>query len=129
MLHEPITNSILGAFFEIYRARGYGLLESVYSNSLAVELGIRGLNVRREVPSEVHWKGVSVGAYRIDLLVDGKVLVEVKTVERLADAHSRQMMNYLKATGLEVGLLLNFGPDPQFVRRANSKHSSRSLRD
>jgi GxxExxY protein len=120
MLHETITSPILGAFYEIYRARGYGFLESVYSNSIAVELGIRGLSVKREVPAQVHWKGVPVGTYRMDLLVEGKVLVEVKTVERLTDAHKRQLVNYLKATGLEVGLLLNFGPEPQFIRRVNT---------
>lgn len=129
MLHEPITKSILGAFFEIYRARGYGFLENVYSNSLAAELGIRGFEVKREVPTEVHWKGISVGTYRMDLLVADCVLVEVKTVERLTDAHNRQLVNYLRATGLEVGLLLNFGPEPQFIRRANTTDLSRSLRD
>jgi GxxExxY protein len=87
------------------------------------------LEVKREVPTEVHWKGVSVGTYRIDLFVNNMVLVEVKTVERLADAHNRQLVNYLRATGLEVGLLLNFGPEPQFVRRANTRDLSRSLRD
>lgn len=129
MLHEPITNAILGSFFEVYRERGYGLLENVYSNSLAAELGIRGLEVKREVPVQVDWKGVLVGTYRMDLLVEKAVLVEVKTVEKLVDAHNRQLVNYLKATGLEVGLLLNFGPDPQFIRRVNSKDKSRSLRD
>ena len=129
MLHDTITSSILGAFFEIYRERGYGFLEIVYSNSLAAELGLRGLEVKREVPTQVHWKGILVGTYRMDLLVDNKVLVEVKTVEKLTDAHNRQLVNYLKATGLEVGLLLNFGPEPQFVRRANTKDQSRSLRD
>lgn len=121
MLHQQTTNAILGAFFEIYRARGYGFLEAVYSNSLAVELGMRGLSVKREVPVQVHWKEVSVGTYRIDLLAEEKVLVEVKTVERLVEAHNRQLVNYLRATGLVVGLLLNFGPEPQFVRRVNSK--------
>lgn len=129
MLHQDITNQIIGSFFGVYRGRGYGFLEAVYSNSMAVDLGLRGLSVRREVPVQVFWKGVTVGTYRMDLLVDNKVLVEVKTVERIADAHSRQLLNYLKATGLEVGLLLNFGPDPQFVRMVNSKDTPRSLRD
>jgi GxxExxY protein len=117
VLHEPITNKILGSFFEIYRVRGFGFLENVYTNSLAVELGLRGLEVRREIPVQVHWKGELVGTYRMDLLVENKVLVEVKSCDRLVEAHYRQLLNYLKATGLEVGLLLNFGPDPQFVRR------------
>lgn len=128
MLHEPITNKILGAFFEIYRSRGYGFLENVYSNSLAVEIGLRRLQVKREIPVQVEWKGVTVGTYRMDLLVENLVLVEVKTVERLGDAHSRQLVNYLKATGLEVGLLLNFGPEPQFIRRVNSSSDPQSPR-
>jgi GxxExxY protein len=121
MLHEPITNQIIGSFFEIYRAKGYGFLENVYTNSLAVELGIRRLQVKREVPVEVDWKGVVVGTYRMDLLVENMVLVEVKAVDKLVDAHNRQLVNYLKATGIEVGLLLNFGPEPQFSRRVNSR--------
>lgn len=120
MLHERITNQIIGAFFEIYRARGYGFLESVYSNSLAVEIGQRGLRVSREIPVQVDWKGVVVGTSRIDLLVQDIVLVEIKTVERIVEAHQRQLVNYLKATELEVGLLLNFGPDPHFIRRVNT---------
>jgi GxxExxY protein len=121
MLHERITNQIIGAFFEIYRTRGYGFLESVYANSLAVEIGLRGLQVRREIPVQVDWKAVVVGTYRIDLLVEKAVLVEVKTVERIVEAHQRQLVNYLKATDVEVGLLLNFGPDPHFIRRVNTK--------
>jgi GxxExxY protein len=120
MLHERLTNQIIGAFFEIYRARGYGFLETVYSNSLAAELGLRGLQVGREIPVQVDWKGVVVGTYRMDVLVERVVLVEVKTVEKIVEAHQRQLVNYLKATGLEVGLLLNFGPEPQFSRRVNS---------
>ena len=121
MLHEAITNQIIGSFFEIYRARGYGFLENVYAGSLAVELGLRGLQVGREIPVQVDWKGVVVGTYRMDLVVEKKVLVEVKTVEKLVEAHQRQLVNYLKATGLEVGLVLNFGPEPQFSRRVNSR--------
>jgi GxxExxY protein len=121
MLHERITNQIIGAFFEIYRTRGYGFLESVYANSLAVEIGLRGLQVRREIPVQVDWKAVVVGTYRIDLLVEKAVLVEVKTVESIVEAHQRQLVNYLKATDVEVGLLLNFGPDPHFIRRVNTK--------
>src|SRR5688572_25100972 len=100
MLHSQLTNTIIGSFFEVHRGRGYGFLESVSSNSMAVEIGLRGLEVRRETPVEVHWKGVRVGTYRVDMVVEDLVLVEVKTVEKLIDAHSRQLVNYLKATGI-----------------------------
>jgi GxxExxY protein len=128
MLYRDITNAIIGGFYEIYNARGFGFQELVYSNSLTVELGLRGLKVRREVPTEVTWKGTTVGTYRIDLLVEDVVLVEVKAVEKLLPAHEAQLVNYLKATGLELGLLLNFGPEAQFRRRvlSTSKRSATS---
>jgi GxxExxY protein len=121
ILYKDITNTALAGFYEIYRERGFGFQESVYSNSLAVEFGLRGLRVSREVPIEVRWKGVIVGTYRIDLLVNDVILVEVKAVERLIPAHEAQLLNYLKATGIEVGLLLNFGAEPQFRRRVLSR--------
>lgn len=88
----------------------------MYANALAIELGLRGIEVAREAPTQVHWKGHSVGIYRIDLLVSGCVIVEVKTVASIAQAHERQLMNYLRATNVEVGLLLNFGPESSYKR-------------
>ena len=116
LLHAPITDQILGGCYSLYRALGYGFLETVYKNGLVVELGRRGLVVRREVPVEVFYLGVSIGFYRIDLLVNEKVIVEVKAQHSLTVVDEKQLSNYLKATNLEVGLLFNFGPEPKFER-------------
>ena len=116
LIHGNVTEQVLGAFFEIYRGFGYGFQEVVYANALAIELGLRSLPVAREAPTQVHWKGHPVGVYRIDLLVAGCVIVEVKSVTKLAEAHERQLMNYLRATDVEVGLLLNFGPESSYKR-------------
>jgi GxxExxY protein len=110
LLHGDVTGQILNAYYEIYHDLGYGFQENVYSDVLAIELGLRGRNVAREAPTQIHWKGRAVGTYRIDVLVDGCVIVEVKSVESIAVAHERQVMNYLRATNIEVGMLLNFGP-------------------
>ena len=116
LLHSDITEQVIGAFFEIYRGLGFGFQEIVYSNALAVELGLRRYNVAREAPTQVSWKGHPVGIYRIDLLVNGCVIVEVKSVGVIAADHERQLMNYLRATHIEVGMLLNFGPEKSFRR-------------
>ena len=116
LLHAEITDPIIGSYHTVYRVHGYGFLETVYANSMAVELARRGLRVKREVPVEISYLGVPVGAYRIDLLVNGKIIVEVKAQKQLTVTDERQLSNYLKATDLEVGLLLNFGPEPNFQR-------------
>jgi GxxExxY protein len=110
LIHGHVTDHILGAYFEIYHALGHGFQENVYANTLAIELGLRGRTVVREAPTQIQWKGHPVGTYRIDLLVDACVIVEVKSVDSISDGHERQLMNYLRATNIEVGMLLNFGP-------------------
>ena len=116
LLHAEITDPIIGGFHFAYRHFGFGFLEAVYKNTLAVELGRRGLKVRREVPIEITYFGVSVGTYRVDLLVNDKIVVEIKSKNALTVADEKQLINYLKATDLEVGLLFNFGPEPKFQR-------------
>ena len=120
LLHADISSRILTSCFEVYRIRGYGFLENIYKNSVAVELALRGSTVRREVPVEVNYKGQPVGTYRIDILVDSCVLLEVKTQNGIGDADVHQLMNYLRASGVHVGLLFNFGPKPAFARRVYS---------
>lgn len=93
LLHGDVTERILGGFFTIHRGHGYGFSEEVYSNSLAIELGLMGLKVAREVPTRVFWKGHSVGTYRLDLVVNDCVIVEVKTCDMLCMDHERQLMN------------------------------------
>jgi GxxExxY protein len=94
--------------------------ESVYGNAMTVELGKRNQSVKREVPVEVYYKGVSVGAFRFDMLVENAVLVEIKSTETLCEADERQLLNYLRATNIEVGMLLHFGPKAQYHRRVYS---------
>lgn len=110
LMHEALTYHIQGAFFAVYNYfHGYGHVESVYTNALDLEFARRGLRAEREVALPVHYRGHCVGEFRADFVVDGCVLVELKAVERLEAAHERQLLNYLKCSGLSVGLLLNFG--------------------
>lgn len=116
LLHGDITEQVIGGFFDVYKDHGFGFLESIYANSLAVELRSRGLELAREVPIEVTYRGVPVGIFRYDMIVAGRVLVEIKSTKAITDADERQIQNYLKATNIEVGLLLHFGPSPQYRR-------------
>ncbi len=116
LLHEELTKQIIGAFFTVYNELGYGFVESVYKRALAVELQERGIAYEREVMFTVYYLGVDVGDYRADLVVEGKVIVEVKIADRLAPVHEVQVVNYLRAASIPVGLLLNYGPRPVFRR-------------
>ena len=117
MLEAKLSEQILDCFFFVYRQFGYGFLEAVYANALATELEYRGVKVQRQSPVELQHRGKVVGTYRIDLLIDNRVLVEVKSTKQLIEADERQLLNYLKATSVEVGFLLHFGPKPKFLRR------------
>jgi GxxExxY protein len=114
--HAAITQRVLGVFFQVYNELGYGFLESVYVEALAVALQQSGLTLHREMPLEVRFRSTVIGRFRADIVVAGTVLVEVKARRRLLLMHQAQVLNYLRATVLEVGLLLNFGPRPQFKR-------------
>ena len=116
LLHGELTQEILGAFFTVYNELGHGFLESVYKKSMVVELDTRGITVRREVATEIVYLGRSVGYYRIDLLVADRVLVEVKASTAIGESDKRQLFNYLRASKISVGLLLNFGPKPEHKR-------------
>ncbi|MDB4889416.1 MAG: GxxExxY protein [Gemmatimonadetes bacterium] len=116
LLHEELTKQIIGAFFAVYNELGYGFVESVYKRALAVELQARGIACEREVMFTVYYLGVDVGDYRADLVVEGKVIVEVKIADRLAPIHEVQIVNYLRAANIPIGLLLNYGPQPIFRR-------------
>ena len=116
LLYGDITRSIIAAFYAVYDALGYGFLESVYCAALEHELRKRGHKVVRELAVPVFYDGVRVGRFRLDLVVDDCVVVESKATEVLNPSHRRQLLNGLKATPLEVGLLLHFGPKPKFYR-------------
>ena len=117
--HPEVTDKILHAFFKIvYPQLGYGFLEKVYENALVFALTSLGLKVEQQVKIAVYFQGSVVGEYFADLLVEDKVIVELKAVSRLLLEHEAQLLNYLRATPYEVGLLLNFGPKPDFRRKA-----------
>ena len=104
-----LTGSIIGAAFEVSNTLGHGFLEAVYRKALLHELTVIGLSVQQEVPFDIRYKDINLGRYRCDILVEGAVIVEVKAIDRLTASHVGQLLNYLKAAGLKVGLLLNFG--------------------
>jgi GxxExxY protein len=114
---NDITYAINGAVFEVNNILGPGFLEKVYENALLVELKKRGLKAKNQVPITVSYKGEAVGDYVADLLVEEKVIVELKTVENLDGAHEAQLLNYLKATSLHVGLLVNFKHKKADIKR------------
>ncbi len=125
--HKEITDKILHAFFKVvYPALGFGFLEKVYENAMVIALRQMGLKIEQQVKIVVYFAGQIVGEYYADLLVEGCVVVELKAVQNLLDEHDAQLLNYLRATEYEVGLLLNFGPQPRFRRKVfdNERKSS-----
>jgi GxxExxY protein len=114
--HSELTQAIIGVFYDVYNDLGYGFLESVYRRSLQLALKEKGLIVETELPVPVFFRGNKVGDSRADVVVNGLVLLELKATETIAIAHEAQLLNYLRATSLEIGLILNFGPKAQ-VRR------------
>lgn len=115
--HSDLTEKIIGAFYEVYNELGYGFAEKVYENALCVALRRIGLTVEQQSPITVYFFGQVVGKYLADLLVNDKVIVELKAVQSLTAQHEAQLLNYLKATRIEVGLVLNFGPKAEFKRK------------
>lgn len=115
--HEDITEGIINAFYHVYNVLGYGFLEKVYENALCYELRKRDFIVDAQHPLTVWYQGVAVGEYYADIVVNNCVIVELKCATSLVAAHEAQLINYLKATDMEVGLLLNFGPNPEFKRK------------
>lgn len=116
LLHSDLSYELLGAFFEVNRELGHGFLEGVYRRALETALRARGVPVRAEVRFDVQFRGVVVGEYRADLVVDDRMIVECKAVEAVTPIHEAQLINYLRASGIELGFLLNFGPRSSFKR-------------
>jgi len=126
--HSDITSKILHAFFKkVYHRLGYGFLEKVYENSMAIELRSMGLKVEQQAKINVYYEGAIVGEYLADLLVEGAVIVELKAAPRILIEHEAQLLNYLRATPYEVGLLLNFGPKADFRRKAFDNERKTSM--
>ena len=116
-LHQNLTEKIIRAYYNVYNELGYGFLEKVYENAFMIELKSLGLNCEKQKPISVSFKGYNVGEYFADIIVENKVIIELKAAEGLVEEHEAQLLNYLRATEIEVGLLFNFGKKPQFKRQ------------
>ena len=127
LLHQETTEKILKAYFHVYNTLGYGFLEKVYENALAIALRKQGMVADQQVPIGVFFEGELVGEYFADIRADAKVMVEIKAAESIHPAHEAQLLNYLRATSTEVGLLLNFGPKPEFRRKLFTNERKNSL--
>ncbi len=115
--YRNLIEEIIGVFYRVYNKLGYGFLEKVYENSMMIELAKAGISATAQSPIRVLYDGHIVGDYFADILVDETVIIELKAAKDLSPDHEAQLLNYLKATDKEVGLLLNFGPKPEFKRK------------
>ncbi len=120
LLHADLSEIILGAFYHVYNILGYGFLEKVYENALMIELKKRGVSCKQQQHIDVFYKNTKVGDYFADIIVEDKIIIELKAAETIVDEHEFQLINYLRATDIEVGMLLNFGKKPQFRRKVFS---------
>ncbi|MFA5813676.1 MAG: GxxExxY protein [Patescibacteria group bacterium] len=117
MIHEYLSNQVIKAYYEVYNELGYGFLEKVYENAMVIVLKSYGISGRKQVPIKVFFRESNVGLYFADLIIENKIIVELKAGEALCLEHEIQLMNYLRATEVELGFLLNFGVKPQFKRK------------
>jgi GxxExxY protein len=125
LAERELTERIIGVFFSVYNELGYGFLESVYENAMCVALREAGIEISRQVPFSIEFRGQIVGDYRADLIADQRVILEIKAIPALGQAQEAQLLNYLKASQIEVGLLLNFGPKAEFKRKVLSVKNPR----
>ena len=120
--HSDLSEQIIKAFYKVYNTLGYGFLEKVYENAIFIELESIGLNVRKQEPIKVYYEEKEVGVYFADLIINDTIIIELKATESLSEEHESQLINYLKATDIEVGLLLNFGKKPEVKRKVYSNN-------
>jgi len=125
--HSDLTEKTIGAFYQVYAQLGYGFSEKVYENALALVFNKMGFKAEQQKPILVYFDGQVVGEYFVDILVNEVVMLELKACKNLLDEHEAQLLNYLKATSCEVGLLLNFGPKPQITRKVFDNYRKGSL--
>ena len=124
--YSELSKSIIKAFYNVYNKLGYGFLERVYENAMMIELKKIGLNAEKQKAISVYYDDEQVGEYFADIIVDNKIIVELKAAESLCPEYECQLVNYLKATGIEVGLLFNFGKKPDLKRRVLSSDHKKS---
>ena len=129
LLNGKITDDILKVYYDIYNQLGYGFLEKIYQNAMYFELKNMGYKVEAQTPIKVYLKGQLIGEYYSDLLIEDKVIIELKAYEVLMNVHIAQLINYLKATEIEVGLLLNFGEEPEFKRIIYTNDRKKNLKN
>jgi len=122
ILHRDLTQSILKHFYEVYNELGYGFLERVYQNALYHELKANGFQVEAQKKIKVYYKEIEVGDYFADIIVNDLIILELKAQDYLIEANEFQLINYLKSTSCEVGLLLNFGKKPEFIRKVHQNN-------
>ena len=125
--YEALTRQVIGAYYAVYNQLGHGFLEKVYENALVLELTERGFEVDQQPRIQVHFKGIPVGDYFADLIVNDVIILEVKAADAIHEAHKVQLTNYLRATTCEIGFVLNFGPKAEFERRYFSNAKKRSI--
>lgn len=129
LLHQKITDSVLKVYYDVYNSLGYGFLEKVYQNAMYFELINAGYKVEAQKPIKVYLRNQLIGEYYADLLIEDKVIIELKACELLMNVHIAQLMNYLKATEVEVGLLLNFGEEAEFKRIIYTNDRKKNLKN
>jgi GxxExxY protein len=125
IVDEELSGRIIKAFYKVYNTLGRGFLESIYHNAMLLELVAEGLVVETERPIAVYYEGKVVGTFSADIVVEGRIILELKANEAIHPAHEAQLINYLRATDIEVGLLLNFGKSPEFKRKYFSNKNKR----
>lgn len=128
-MYTELTEKIIGCAFKVYNQLGAGFLEKIYENALAIELKDAGLSVQQQYPIKVYYNEIVIGDYIADIVVEDRVIIELKAVNSLAKAHEVQLVNYLKATKIEVGLLINFGDIISVKRKVLSKNHKRNKKD
>ena len=129
MEYEDLTEEIINVFYEVYHLLVYGFLEKIYVNAMCAEMRRRGIKFVSQFPVSVIFKGEVMGDYIADFVVGGKVVVEIKAIRELGEADERQLLNYLRCTDKEVGLLLNFGEKPQIKRKVYDNELKRKYSD
>lgn len=117
LLHKEISERIIKCYYKVYNTLGYGFLEKVYENALSYELRKTGLDVKCQQPINVFYENLIVGTYYADIVVDEKIIIELKAVSNLSTEHEYQLLNYLKATHIELGFMMNFGKEPEYKRK------------
>lgn len=125
MIEEELTGHIIKVFYKVYNTLGHGFIESVYHNAMILELVAQGFSVETEKPIAVYYENNVVGTFSADLVVNSKIIIELKAKDSLHPAHEAQLTNYLRATEIELGLLFNFGKKPEFKRKYFSNENKR----